>query len=234
MLNKIVVINGSPNAEKGNTEMLLKPFIIGMQNAGAEVETIYLKKYNIKSCNCCRMYCWYSEPGKCCINDDMNLIYPKLREAEVLVLATPVYIPLPGKMQDFINRICPLLIPMLEYHNKRTRIEFRENVHIQKIVLVATGGWWELENLQIVADIAEELADKSSTEFCGAVLRPHAFLMKSKGEFTKKGKSVLAATEKAGSELIRKGFIEKGLLDEISRPLVSEEELRNRYNSFFK
>ena len=234
MLKKIVAINGSPSAEKGNTEMLLAPFLRGMENAGAETETLYVDKLNIKPCTCGRMYCWYNEPGKCCISDDMNMVYSKLQQAEILVLATPVFIPLPGKMQDAINRLCPLLTPFIEFYNGRTRIKFRNDVSIQKIVLVATGDWWEKENLELVVHIAKEFAEKSAVEFSGAVLRPHASRMKSQGVLTEAGLSIQTATEKAGADLIKTGFISGELLDEISRPLILEEDLRNRYNSFFK
>ena len=234
MLNKVVAINGSPNAEKGNTEILLASFLRGMNNAGAETETLYVNKLNIKPCTCGRMYCWYNEPGKCCINDDMNMVYPKLQKAEILVLATPVFIPLPGKMQDAINRLCPLLTPFIEFYNGRTKIKFRNDVAIKKIALVATGDWWEKENLELVVQIAREFADKSSVEFSGAVLRPHASRMKSQGVLSEAGLDIQAATEKAGADLIKDGFISRELFDEISRPLISEEELRNRYNSFFK
>lgn len=233
MLNKIVAINGSPSAEKGNTEMLLAPFLRGMKKAGAETETLYVNKLNIKPCSCGKMYCWYNEPGKCCISDDMNKVYPKLKQAEILVLATPVFIPLPGKMQDTINRLCPLLTPFIEFYNERTRIKFSNDVEIKKLVMVATGDWWEKENLDIVVHIAREFAKKSNVEFSGAVLRPHASRMKSKGVLTEAGLSIQTATEKAGEDLIKNGFISRELLDEISRPLISEEELRNRYNSFF-
>jgi multimeric flavodoxin WrbA len=218
--------------EKGSTAMVLAPFIQGMRDAGSDVELFYASRLKVKPCTCGEMYCWYKKPGECCIEDDMQLLYPKLREADILVLATPVYIPLPGQMQDIINRLCPLLHPFLEFREGRTRAGFHEDVQIEKIVLVSTGAWWEKANFGTVVRIAEELAQGASVEYAGALLRPHAFLMKREGELTKDGESVLKAVGRAGYELLKEGAMSKETLEAISRPLISEEELRRRYNSW--
>jgi len=227
---KVVAINGSPRMDKGNTAMILAPFIQGMTDAGSDVELLYTRRLKVKPCTCSEMFCWYSEPGECCIKDDMQLVYPKLREADILVLATPVYIPLPGDMQIIINRLCPLIEPFLETRKGRTRARFHDNVKIRKIMLVSTGGWWEKENFGTVVRIVEELAEDASVEFAGAVLRPHAFLMKKEEELTKDGKAVVSAVRRAGYELIKEGGMNRETLETVSHPLISEEELRHRYN----
>jgi multimeric flavodoxin WrbA len=229
-MTKVVAINGSPRKERGNTAMILAPFSQGLEEAGAKVEVLYAAGLKIKPCTCGDMQCWYRSPGQCCIKDEMEVVYPKLRDADLLVLATPVYIPLPGEMQNLINRLCPLFEPLLEYRRGRTRGRFRKGVGIRKIVLVSTGGWWEKENFDTVERIVLEIAEDASVEFGGAVLRPHAFLMKKKEELTEDGKTVLNAVRRAGTELIAEGRMRGQTLDEISRPLISEEELRNAFN----
>ena len=143
MMTKVLAINGSPRMGRGYTAMILKPFLQGMKESGAETETYYASKLKPKPCSCNVMKCWYETPEECCIHDSMDDLYPKLKAADILVLATPVYIPLPGYMQNFINRLCPLIEPMLVFRDGRTRARFHEDVNIQKIVLVSTGGWWE-------------------------------------------------------------------------------------------
>lgn len=227
---KVIAINGSPRMEKGYTALLLSSFIQGMTDAGAEVKLFYARRLKIKPCTCGQMYCWYEKAGECCIQDDMQLLYPQLREADILVLATPVYIPLPGEMQNFINRLCPLIDPTLENREGRTRARFHKQVKISKIVLLSTGGWWEKANFETVVHITEELAKGASVEFAGALLRPHAFLMKEKGKLTQDGEAVLNAVKRAGHELVKEGGMNKETLEIISRPLISEEELRRWYN----
>ena len=227
---KVIAINGSPRMEKGYTALILTPFIQGMMDAGSQVELFYPRRLKVKPCTCGQMYCWYEKAGECCIKDDMQLLYPQLRGADILILATPVYIPLPGEMQNFINRLCPLIDPILENREGRTRARFHKQVKVQKIVLLSTGGWCEKANFETVIHITEELAKNASLEFAGAVLRPHAFLMKEKGKLTKDGEAVMNTVKRAGYELVKEGGMNKETLEMISRPLISEEELRNRYN----
>jgi len=209
--------------------MVLAPFIQGMKDAGCDVELFYAGKLKIQPCGCGTMYCWSEKPGECCINDDMELLYPKLKEADILVFATPVYIPLPGDMQNIINRLCPFLDPLLKIRDGRTRIRFHKDVKIKKIALVSVCGWWEKENMNTVLQIVKEFAAIASVEFVGAVLRPHAFLLKKKGELTNQGKEILDTVHKAGGELIKDGSMKKETLDIISRPLISWDEYLQKY-----
>ena len=230
VLTRVVVINGSAKMEKGNTALVLASFIDGMREAGAAVELFYARRLNVKPCTG-EFHCWNKKPGECYIDDDMQMLYPKLREADILVLATPVYIPLPGEMQNLINRLCPLVEPILEFRDGRTRARFHDEVNIRKIVLVSTCGWWETGNFGTVLRIAEELVKDVNVEFAGAVLRPHAHLMV---ENTEKAKKVTEALRKVGYELIKKGRMSKSLLEVISQPLISEEEYRHRLNEAYE
>jgi len=229
-MRKAVAINGSPRTDRGHTALVLASFVRGMEDAGCEVETVYATGLKVKPCACGEMYCWYRKPGECCFKDDMQSLYAKLREADTLILATPVYIPLPGAMQNVINRLCPLIEPLLETREGRTRARFRQDVAIRRIALVSTSGWWELGNFDTVVRIVEELAEDASAEFAGAVLRPHAFLMQEGGELTADGKAVLDAAKSAGFQLVREGAMRQETLGAVSRPLISQEELRRRYN----
>lgn len=229
-MSKVIAINGSPRLSKGTTAMVLGPFIKGMTDAGAEVELLYASRIKAKPCNCGTMSCWAETPGECCIKDGMESIYPKMKEAEVFVLATPVYSPLPGEMQNFINRLCPLIKPDIENRNGRTRARFRDDVKTRKIVLVATGGWWEIGNFGTVVRIAEELAQTTGTEFAGAVLRPHAGVMFQDGKMTVDGNAVLEKVQRAGFELVSEGMMRKDTLEAVSRPLIPENIYRDILN----
>ncbi len=228
---KAVIINGSPRTDKGNTAFLLTSFTQGMQDAGAEVALFYASRLKVNPCNCGQMQCWYKTPGECCHKDTMQELYPALRQAHTLILATPVYIPLPGDMQNIINRLCPIILPRLAFREGRTRAQFRQDVRIHTIALVATGGWWELGNMDTVVRIAEELAADASVNYGGSLLRPHAYTLRENGELTEKGKIVLAAVQTAGYELIADGVMHKETLSIINQPLITEEALREGYNS---
>lgn len=229
-MSKVIAINGSPRMEKGDTEMILAAFLRGMVDAGAEVETFYASRLDVKPCDCSQMRCWRKHPGRCHHRDDMSDLCVRLRDADILVLATPVYIPLPGAMQDVINRLCPLIDPVLETRAGRTRARLRPDVRVRQIALVATGGWWEIENLDTVVRIVQEFCEDASVEFSGAVLRPHVGLMKEEGRLTEDGQEVMRAAREAGSQLIRNGVIQGETLEAVSRPLISREALFRLYN----
>ncbi len=83
---KAVAINGSPRMERGSTAMILNPFIDGMTDAGSHVELFYASRLKVKPCACGTMYCWTQMPGECCIKDEMQVLYPELKDADILVL----------------------------------------------------------------------------------------------------------------------------------------------------
>jgi hypothetical protein len=170
---KVVAINGSPKMEKGNTAKILTPFLEGMEKAGASVELFYAKRLNAMPC-AGEFHCWNKRPGECYIDDSMQPLYLRLRGADIFVLATPVYAPLPGEMQNLINRLVSLMDPTIKWQNGRTRAKFRPDVNINKIALVSTSGWWEMGNFGTVLRIVKEFAEDVNIEFSGAILRLHA------------------------------------------------------------
>ena len=217
---KVTVINGSPRMSKGYTSKILEPLINGMCEAKAEVTLLYTSKLKIKPC-IGEFHCWYEKVGECIIKDDMQSVYQLLTDSDILIIATPVYIPLPGDMQNLINRLCPLVEPILKNRNGRTRARFHKQVKIEKIMLVSTSGWWELGNFDTVKRIVEELAADVNVEFGGAVLRPHASLMKSHPD---NKKIIIKTLKEAGYQLIKEGKISTDKLELISKPLISFED----------
>jgi multimeric flavodoxin WrbA len=84
---KVLGIMGSPRM-KGNTDLLLDQALHGAQEQGAEVEKILVDKLDIAPC---REYYGCERDGNCVIKDDMEAIYPKLLEADVVIVASPMF-----------------------------------------------------------------------------------------------------------------------------------------------
>lgn len=229
-MTKIVAISGSPDMGKSNTSMILDPFLEGTRSAGASVDLFYAKRLKVRPC-IGDFDCWNATPGECRIRDDMQVIYPKLKDADILVLATPVYIPLPGEMQNIINRLCPLLNPIITMRDGRSRAILRADVRISRIVLVSSCGWWEKGNFDTVVRIARELAKDMNVKFAGAVLRPHVYFLSQDEE---KAKEVFRAAKRAGYEVVKHGRIPKELLDTVAQPLISEKEFRRSNNASYE
>ncbi|MHA1259733.1 MAG: flavodoxin family protein [Candidatus Heimdallarchaeaceae archaeon] len=219
-MTKVLVVNGSPKTIKSNTNFLLTPFIEGMKKAGASVDLLYASKLKIRPCIGC-FKCWYETIGECFIQDDMQEIYLKLKSTDILVLATPVHSSIPGDMQNFLNRMVPLIEPILEFRDGRTRARCHEDVNISKILAVAVSGWWEIENLNLTISVIEEVAKNYSIEFAGAIRRPHCYPLQDE---TEKSKEILQKLEEVGSKFIKEGKIDQKDLDFISQPLATQEE----------
>ena len=203
--------------EKGRTARILTPFLEGMEKAGATVDLFYARRLNVKPCDG-EFSCWYKNPGECYIKDSMQSLYPKLGQADILVLATPVYVPLPGEMQNLVNRLVPLMDPVLRWKNGRTRARIRSGVAISKCVLVSSSGWWEMSNFTTVVRIARDLAKTMNIEFAGALLRPHSqYLDENPG----KTEEIYEAAREAGFELVKEGRMSEKLLKIIGQPLTS-------------
>ncbi|UCG00971.1 MAG: flavodoxin family protein [Candidatus Heimdallarchaeota archaeon] len=86
---KIVILKGSPR-KKGNSNILADSLAKGAKASNAEVEEFFLQNMDIKPCNACDACIRKPEKG-CIIDDDMQLIYPKLRSADSIVIASPIY-----------------------------------------------------------------------------------------------------------------------------------------------
>lgn len=84
---KVLGIAGSPR-RGGNTDMLLEQAMAGAKEAGAETEIIALCELDISPCLHCD---GCLEEGKCVIDDDMQAVYEKLREADRLIVASPMF-----------------------------------------------------------------------------------------------------------------------------------------------
>jgi multimeric flavodoxin WrbA len=101
---KVLIVLGSPRKE-GNSATLAGQVREGAQAKGAVVETVYLNGLNIKPCQGC-LNCQKDGSTGCAINDDMNQLYPLLREANSIVIATPIYwFNMSAQTKIFIDRV---------------------------------------------------------------------------------------------------------------------------------
>lgn len=84
---RILAIAGSPR-RKGNTDILLDRAIEGALSGGGDVERVALRSLHIAPCIHCD---GCLADGHCVVNDDMQTLYPGLRQADRLMIASPVY-----------------------------------------------------------------------------------------------------------------------------------------------
>ncbi len=104
MAKKVLVLSASPR-KGGNSDLLCDQFVRGAREAGNEAEKIFLKDKNINYCTGCGT-CFNT--NKCVQKDDMAEVLEKMVDADVIVMATPVYFyTMNGQMKTLIDRTCP-------------------------------------------------------------------------------------------------------------------------------
>ena len=212
---KVLAINGSPHMGEGNTALILNPFLEGMKEARADVDLFYTRKLKIGPCNG-DMSCWFVNPGTCGQKDDMQMLLPKFKEADVIVWASPVYYSgVTGPLKNLMDRQLPLHMQG-EMGPKR-----------QKIVLVSTCGAWELSMFDPLLLQMNALYSRpeGSSDFAGALLRPMADGMKEmiKAGETRLVEGVFRAAKEAGRQLAKEGKISEELQKEVSRELMPRD-----------
>ncbi len=104
---KVLALIGSPR-KGSNTDILVDKVLEGCEEKELTAEKLYLYDFNISACTDCRLC--KSGNYECAIKDDMQKIYPRMVEADVLIFGTPVYWYGPtGKMKLLIDRMRPFI-----------------------------------------------------------------------------------------------------------------------------
>ena len=99
---KILIINGSPR-QGGNSELLIKEMKKVFDEFNASYDVLNIGNKNIRGCIACG-YC--HEKAKCVFDDEVNIAAQLFKEADGLVLVSPVYYGSPnGTIISFLDRL---------------------------------------------------------------------------------------------------------------------------------
>lgn len=106
----ILVLNGSPRAQ-GDTARMVAAFRDAARSTGHTVDVVSVCRMNIHGCLACE-YCHGKGRGTCVQKDDMQEIYEKLLNTDMLVLASPIYYHnISGQLKCVIDRFYAALYP---------------------------------------------------------------------------------------------------------------------------
>ena len=131
MEKKVIGLLGSPLSD-GNTAKLLDQALKGAEDAGCIVEKILVTNLDFQACEE-MMFC--KDHDTCIIDDDMQQLYPKFKEMDCLIIATPVMtMGIPGKLKSMMDRFQVFF--MAKYMRKKSfiskerRMQRRGSVHL--------------------------------------------------------------------------------------------------------
>ena len=105
---RVLIVKGSPR-EKGNSAILAEQVADGARAAGAGVESFYLHGMDINPCDACDA-CHGTPYSGCIVEDDMQILYPKILGADAIVIASPVYwFTVSAQTKSFMDRCYALV-----------------------------------------------------------------------------------------------------------------------------
>lgn len=228
----VVAVNSSPKMDKGITALILNPFLEGMREAGAEVELFYTKKLSINPC-LGRLNCFVR--GKCIQSDDMDMLLPRMKDADLWVFSTPVYWSgIVGPMKNLIDRMTAFGHPVFGIRDGHSYHMVREDLKRGKAVLVSSCGFWELDNFDLLVDFMKRFCRQAEREFAGALLRPQSMPFMGMLRMGKPVGDILDAARDAGRQLVKDGRMAPETLKTIGRPLMPVEKFVEVANQKWK
>lgn len=114
----ILVLNGSPRST-GSTKDMVNAFKEGAESAEHIVNVVDVCKKKIAGCLACE-FCHTKGHGECIQKDDMQEVYDLLKEAEMLVIASPIYYHgISGQLKCVIDRFYSAAYPERPEHLKK-------------------------------------------------------------------------------------------------------------------
>lgn len=117
---QLLCLLGSPHRE-GNSATVAAHLVAHARTLGAETETIFLNELSYRGCQGC--YACKRSSDTCVITDDLTPVLGKVRNAEVLVLATAVhYGDVTAQLKSFIDRTFCFLVPDYPLTDDKSRL----------------------------------------------------------------------------------------------------------------
>jgi multimeric flavodoxin WrbA/putative sterol carrier protein len=228
---KVLVLMGSPRGPKGQTHRCLTPFVQGMEEAGAEVEIVYLKDLKIKPCVGC-FTCWEKTPGVCVHkNDDMPALLEKMKAADTWVWAVPLYVfNIPGMAKNALDRF----IPLLEPHMVRNETHGTNHPHrwqgVKRAVLLSVCGFPELGQFDSLRVWFRQVYNRGTMfRVAGEVLRPNAEALNLADRgLISVASQVMDAFRRAGRELVEQGRVSAETEAAVTVDLFADNEAWRR------
>ena len=154
----------------------------------------------------------------------MKGLLPKLADSDIWVFAAPLYVDgMPGPMKNLFDRMMPLIEPDIILRDGHCRHPLREGVKAGKTVLISSCGFWEMDNFDPLLRHMELIGKNVRRELAGALLRPHAGILRPMMEAGAPIQDIFNAAEEAGRQLVADGEIDADTAAAVARELIPRE-----------
>jgi len=208
--------------KSSSTYNMLKPLLEGMEDAGAEIELIHIRKLNLEFCTGC-FTCWVHTPGKCIHKDKDQMVaaLESFNSSDLVVFGTPLYhFTMSGIMKTFLDRTVPRFEPWLIPHTSVPGVTGHPERYKkpEKILLVSPCGLPEFEHFDSLVATFKQIARMENWEYAGEILRPYGEFI-SRRSFQDLFTSYFALLRKAGKQIVLDGRISDELQVELRKDI---------------
>ncbi len=227
---KIMIFNGSPKGERGNTHIMVREFMKGAVEGGAEVENVFLADKRIAECNGCYS-CWMKTPGECVQRDDMDELLAKYLACDIVGFASPLYVDnVTGIMKTFLDRLIPIADPHIEKDEQGECRHPQRMRKLRKMIVISNCGFPEQSHFQVLRLYFRRMARNTHSEVIAEMYRGAGGLLSSRDPrlqpFIEAYKALL---RKAGKEVAEHWKLSKETAAELEKPFVPGPNFTDGY-----
>jgi len=235
--NIVVFDGGYRNNKFSKTTFMVKNFIGGAKQAGANIEYFKLKDHDIKDCTGCYT-CWTKTPGQCIFKDNMTILRQKYREADLVIFSSPLYTyNVTGIMKTFMDRLLPVMKPYMLMNKERSTMHpdrFPEKGE-QGFVVFSAAGFPDIEDNFDGLKGMYRCWDShgENIHLMGEFFLPAAEMIVN-GIYGNRLKGIADACVKAGKQIVAEGKIDKDFMITVQNPGISKEKYQTQANNFWE
>ena len=236
-IKKVVGFDGGPRTEKlSKTTFMVNNFCKGLQETGAKVEYIKLKDKKINPCSGCYQ-CWTQTPGECIYKDDMTELRITLREADLVIYSSPLYIfNVTGIMKNFLDRLLPNMKPYMLIKDGQTMHPHRyEDDKEQGFVVFSASGFPEVEHNfdGLTSSFRCFSSHMENTSLMGEFFLPAAEVM-AHPVYKKRKDKISEICQTAGKQIVNEGKIDIDLMSALTDTEITNTTFQSQADNFWK
>lgn len=218
-----LILNCGSAQNKNLLAELIQPFADGLTEAGAGVEIIETESMNIECCRECTADYFFESNGYCIVEDDMQVIHPKLREADIWVFAASIdTVSVYNNFRNFLDRLEPLFQLPPVSTNGDNKSNAGRNI-TGKVVFISISNSWGASQFDTIIKHVQSTAELFGKQYCGTITRPHASAITALQKNNFPPEDIFKAARNAGKQLVQEGCIDSRYLRTISRPLIAKK-----------
>ncbi len=235
-VKKALVIHASPRKEGvSKTGIFAGAFIRGLEKAGTDVEMIHLRDKKVNQCQGC-FTCWTKTPGQCIFNDDAAEIMERAERADLVVYASPLYhFGVIALLKKYIERTLPVIQPFLvEREDGKTTHPPREGRKaVTNIAILGVCGFPEVSHFGAFSAHFHYIAKAGGNNgynIVAEIYRPMCEVLNNPF-YAEENERVLKETEKAGFDLVTRGFVAPETVDAIAEVPEDKRSIHDAANA---